>query len=317
MKKLRIPKKLYFKRGCLPVALREMHEVYGLQKAFLITNPALYRKGLADPVAQRLKDSGLHTSEFFTLAGDPSIENVKTGMQKMDEFEPDLIVGVGDEKALSAAKVMWLLYENPDIDVAALAAGGEYPQMGTKAKLVLIPTAVESGCECTPYAEIVDDKSGKKICLNSYNLLPEMAVIDADFTDGLTGADFKKGALQALKNAIGALVVPEINDYAKGYARDAARIVFEDLEKVVADPAKDPVACENLLNAATLAGMGYACAVQDGAPLDEAKTIEELISGAADQTALVELAVNCGLSDKTEYNMIQKVSAECKKVAAL
>lgn len=94
-------------------------------------------------------------------------------------------------------------------------------------------------------------------------------------------------------------------------------IVFEDLAKVVADPSKDPVACENLLNAAALAGMGYACAVQDGAPVDEAKTIKELISGAADTTALVELAVDCGLGDKTEYNMIQNVSEECNKVAAL
>lgn len=317
MKKLRVPKKIYFKRGCTPVALREMHEVYGLQKAFLITNSDLYRKGLADPVDQCLKTSGLNTCEFFTLAAEPTIENLKSGLQKMDEFEPDLIIGIGGTEALSAAKIMWLLYENPDIDVAALAAGGEYPQMGTKAKLVLVTTAVESGCECTPYAEVIDDKTGKKICLNSYNLLPEMAVIDADYTDGLSAAAFKKGGLEALKNAIAALVVPEINDYAKGYARDAARIVFEDLAKVVADPAKDPVACENLLNAATLAGMGYACAVQDGAPVEEAKTVEQLISSAADTTALVELAVECGLTDKTEYNMVQNVSAECKKVAAL
>ena len=315
MKKLRIPKKVYFKRGCTPVALREMHEVYGLQKAFLITNSDIYRKGVADPVDQCLKKSGLHTCEFFTLEAEPTIENLKSGLQKMDEFEPDLIVGIGDTEALSAAKIMWLMYENPELDVAALAAGGEYPQMGTKAKLVLVTTAVEAGCECTPYAEVVD--AGKKICLNSYNLLPEMAVIDADYTDGLSGAEFKKGALQALKNAIAALVVPEVNDYAKGYARDAARIVFEDLAKVIADPAKDPVACENLLNAATLAGMAYACAVQDGAPVDDAKTVEELISGAADKTALVELAVDFGLGDKTEFNMIKNVSEECKKVAAL
>lgn len=317
MKKLRIPKKVYFKRGCTPVALREMHEVYGLQKAFLITNSNIYRKGVADPVDQCLKKSGLHTCEFFTLEAKPTIENLKSGLQKMDEFEPDVIVGIGDTEALSAAKIMWLMHENPDIDIAALAAGGEYPQMGKKAKLVLVTTAVESGCECTPYAEVIDDKTGKKICLHSYNLLPEMAVIDADYTDALSADDFKKGAMQALKNAIAALVTPEINDYAKGYARDAARIIFEDLAKVVADPSKDPVACENLLNAAALAGMGYACAVQDGAPVDEAKTIKELISGAADTTALVELAVDCGLGDKTEYNMIQNVSEECNKVAAL
>lgn len=317
MKKLRVPKKIYFKRGCTPVALREMHEVYGLQKAFLITNPDLYRKGVIDPVGQCLKKSGLHTAEFFDLIEEPTIENVKTGLQKMDEFEPDLIVGVGDSKALSAAKIMWLLYENPDLDIAALAAGGEYPQMGKKAKLVLVTTAVESGCDCNPYAEIVDEKTGKKICLSSFNLLPEMAVIDADYTDGLSAADFKKGAAVTLKNAIGALAAPEVNDYATGYAREAAKTVFEDLAKVLADPSKEPVACENLLNAATLAGIGYACAVQGGAPLDEAKTVDELIASAADQAALVGLAMDCGLQDNTDYNMIQKLSAECKKVAAL
>lgn len=317
MKLLRVPKKIYFKRGCIPVALREMSEVYGLHNAFLITNPALYRKGALTPVQDLLKNSGLHTAEFFTLAEDPSVENVMTGMPKMDSFEPDLIVGVGDSKVMSAAKVMWLLYENRDADIPALAAGGEYPKMGTKAKLVLIPTDNASGYECGPYADIVDDATGKKVTLSSFNLLPEMAVVDPDFTADLTAAEIKAGALATLKNAIGALVVPEVNDYAKGYGREAACAVFANLETAMKGAATEPVACENLANAAANGGIAYACAVQGGPQLDEAKTIEELISSATDKVALLELAEDAGLTSNTEYNTLQKLLAECKKMAAL
>lgn len=318
MKVLRVPKKIYFKRGCTPVALREMHEVYGLQKALLITSPDLYRKGLLTPVDACLKKSGLHTAEFFSLIENPTIENVKTGLQKMDEFEPDVIVGLGDSKAMSAAKIMWLLYENPDIDIVALAAGkAEYPQMGKKAKLVLIPATSASGCECSPYAEIVDEKTGKKLWLSNFNLLPEMAVIDPDVTSYLSAAQIKQGALEALKNAIAAAAVPEVNDYAQGYAREAASAVFQNLETAMKGAAKEPVACENLANAATNAGIAYACAVQAGAQLDEAATIKELISSAPDKTVLLDLARECGLSGSTEYNTQTNLLAECKKMADL
>lgn len=318
MKVLQVPRKIYFKRGCTPVALREMHEVYGLQKALLITSPDLYSKGLLDPVNQCLKNSGLHTAEFFTVIENPTIENVKTGLQKMDEFEPDVIIALGDGKTMSAAKIMWLLYENRDADIAALAAGtAAYPQMGTKAELVLMPATSGSGCECSPYAEIVDEKTGKKLCLNSFNLLPLMAVIDPDVTAGLTASEIKQGGLEALKNAIAAAVVPDVNDYAQGFAREAAAAVFQNLEVAMEGAATQPVACENMANAAANAGIAYACAVQGAVQPDEGVTIKELISSASDKTVLLDLAHDCGLTGSTEYNTEMNLIAECEKMANL
>jgi hypothetical protein len=144
-----------------------------------------------------------------------------------------------------------------------------------------------------------------------------MAVIDPDFTLHLSSAEIKKDALEALKNAIGAAAVPGVNDYAKGFAIEAACAIFQNLEKAMAGGAKEPVACENLANAAANAGIAYACAVQGGAPVDKAKTIEELISAATDKTVLVKLAEDCGLAGNTEYDTQVNLVAECKKVAAL
>ena len=160
---LRIPPKLYFKRGCLPVALREMKEVYNLNGAYIITSPDLFRKGVLYEASSLLEKSGLGTCEYFTLDKELTVDNVKAGLPKMHEFDPDLIVGIGDEAALNAAKIMWLLYENPEADLAALAGGAAFPQLGTKAKLVLIPTAGGTGSACAPYASILD--GGKKLQL--------------------------------------------------------------------------------------------------------------------------------------------------------
>lgn len=314
---LRIPRKVYFKSGCTPVALREMQEVYGLQNAFLITNSELYRKGVLGPVEKRLQSSGLHTAEFFTLLETPTIENIKSGLLKMDEFSPDVIIGVGDEAILSAAKLMWLLYENPDADIAALAAGAPFPAMGKKAKLVLMSTTCGSGCECSPYAGIVDEKTGKKIWLANYDLVPEMAVIDPARMTQLSATQIKQGGLQVLKNAIGSAVAANTNVFSIGYARDAARNVFVNLEKAMAGVAKEPVACEALANAAANAGMAYSCAAYDAPPLDADTSIEALISSAADKSWLVDLAKDCGLGGANDDASLKNLVAECKRVAAL
>lgn len=314
---LRVPRKVYFKRGCTPVALREMHEVYGLQNAFLITNSELYRKGVLGPVEKLLQRSGLHTAEFFTLLEAPTIENIKSGLLKMDEFTPDVIIGVGDEAIMSAAKLMWLLYENPDADIAALAAGAPFPEMGKKAKLVLMSTTCGSGCECSPYAGIVDEKTGKKIWLANYDLVPEMAVIDPERMSQLTPAAIKRGGLQVLKNAIGSAVAANTNVFSIGYARDAARSVFQNLEKAMTDAAKEPVACEALANAAASAGMAYACAAYEAPPLDDDTSLEAVISAATDKSWLVDLAKDCGLDGDNDVAVLKKLVAECNKMAAL
>lgn len=313
---LKIPRKVYFKRGCTPVALREMHEVYGLQNAFLITNSALYRKGVVGPIEKLLQKTGLHTAEFFTLLDAPTIENIKTGLLKMDEFAPDVIIGIGGEAVLSAAKLMWLLYENPDADIAALAGGAAFPKMGNKAKLVLMSTTCGSGCECSPYAGVIDEKTGKKIWVANFDLVPEMAVIDPELMMQLTAAEIKAGGLEVLKNAIGSAVVGA-NVFSIGYAREAAHMVFENLEKAMAGGAVEPVACEALANAAANAGMAYACAAYNAAPLADDASIESLISSATDKSWLIDLAKDCGLGGADDNATLKNLVAECKKMAAL
>lgn len=305
---LRIPKKLYFKRGCLPVALKEMHEVYGLKSAFLVTAPGLFRDAVARPVDQLLNKGGLGTCEFFTLTEAPTIANMKTGLQKMDEFQPDLIVGIGDEAALSAAKIMWLMYENPDVDVATLADGAAFPQLGTKAKLVLVPTGDGNAIASAPYAAFADE-NGKKVWLKNYELIPEMSVIDPDLTDYADAAIIKAEGLAALKNAVAAVAAPAKLEYCQGFALDAAKMIMENLEKALAGGTVAPDACDKVANAATLAGMAYACATIAEAPLDAAKTIEELV--ADDKAAADDMAAKCGLADAAA------LVAEYNKLAAL
>lgn len=293
MDKLRIPKKVYFKRGCLPVALREMSEVYGLKGAFLVTTPDLYRAEVLKPVDDMLINGGLGTCEFFTLLDEPTIENVKTGLQKMDEFQPDLIVGVGDDVALNAAKIMWLLYENPEADIAALAAGADFPQMGKKAKLVLIQAGAGTGTVCNPYAGIVDEKTGKKIWLKNYNLTPEMGIVDPSLANYQTAAEIKADGLAALTNAVAAYAAPAKIEYALGFARDAAKKVIANLEAALAGGNVNPVACDNIASASALAGMAYACATDLADPV--AAAFEDVV--AADKASAAEIAAYCGLAD--------------------
>ena len=304
---LRIPPKLYFKRGCLPVALREMKEVYNLNGAYIITSPDLFRKGVLYEASSLLEKSGLGTCEYFTLDKELTVDNVKAGLPKMHEFDPDLIVGIGDEAALNAAKIMWLLYENPEADLAALAGDAAFPQLGTKAKLVLIPTAGGTGSACAPYASILD--GGKKLQLKSYNLIPLMAVIDPQLGDYQVSADIKADGLLALKTAVAAYVAPAKIDYGRGFAIDATKLVLKNLKAAMAGGEKAPDAYDAIANAVTLAGIGYACTTVMADPMDAAAKVEDLVK--ADKAAADELAAHCGLADAkalvAEYNKLAKL----------
>ena len=225
----------------------------------------------------------------------------------MHEFDPDLIVGIGDEAALNAAKIMWLLYENPEADLAALAGGAAFPQLGTKAKLVLIPTAGGTGSACAPYASILD--GGKKLQLKSYNLIPLMAVIDPQLGDYQVSADIKADGLLALKTAIAAYAAPAKIDYGRGFAIDATKLVLKNLKAAMAGGEKAPDAYDAIANAVTLAGIGYACTTVMADPMDAAAKVEDLVK--ADKAAADELAAHCGLADAkalvAEYNKLAKL----------
>ena len=210
---LNLPKKVYFKKGAMNVALKELDEVYGFKRAFIVSDANLYRLGIVNPVDAWVRGRGIRTAEFFTFDSVPSFENVRSGLPKMLEYNPDVIIAVGGGSVMSAAKAMWLLYENPDLDLNEVAdkfssLDGEYdanyadfPDTGKKAKLVLIATTAGSGAECSPFSVLADD-NGKLRVIASYKLLPEIAVIDSMFSENMPTELVKKSGLTALSQAV-------------------------------------------------------------------------------------------------------------------
>ena len=308
MELFRLPKKLYFKPGSLPVALRELAEVYGKKTAFIVTSPSEFNKGSLVPVKSIIEAGGLRTCEFFNQGEVATLEGIKTGLPKINEFEPDVIIGVGDSSAMSTAKILRLLYEVPDADLDALAAGAPFPALGSKADLVLVPTTAGSGREVDPYAEYIGD-DGKKKWLFSYELLPLIASIDADFTADLSPEKTKEGALEALKNAIAAAGLESGNFYMEGFARESAVEVFACLAEAIEKGPRALVARERLSYAAAMAAAAYASAAV-GAPPVEGVALNKLVNGSKNKERILDLAKACGFKDTRALNAgIKKLEA--------
>lgn len=271
---LKLPKKVYFKRGCMPVAIRELTEIYNLKCAFLVTDAGLFDRGAVRPVEEQLRKQGMRTAEFFYGPqspgvgpdGEPGFQTALSGLPKMLEFEPDAVIGVGGGSVMNLAKAMWLLYEHPDMKLEDLADqfgrtdSPGFPVMGEKAKLFLLSTTSGTGSECSPFIVLNDDE-GRKRVIASFDLLPTVAVIDSDYSAGAPADLVKRGGLTALTQAIRACEDPGATDYILGFARDAAKIVIRCLPGAVEKWPDCHPDCrkgrENLANAAALAGMAY------------------------------------------------------------
>lgn len=298
---LKLPKKVYFKRGCMPVAVRELSEVYGLKRAFIITDANLFKSGMIRPVEEWLKKGGLQIAEFFYGDGEPDMATAGSGLPKMLEFEPDAILGIGGGSVMNLAKAMWVLYEHPDADLSDLAdrfsktTDAGFPEMGEKAKLFLISTTAGTGAECSPFA-LINDSSGKKRVIASFNMLPEMAVIDSDFSQGAPRELVKEAGLTVLAQAVRAHIDPHATDYIVGFARDAVKDVFENLPAALADPPCMK-ARENMANAAALAGMALSNAADTLDPeagLFPAESEKNLTGDALAKLADLSRHIGCG-----------------------
>lgn len=253
MNMLNLPKKVYFKNGSMNVALRELNEVYHLKRAFLVSDPGLYRSGTVSSIDRWLRDRSIRTAEFFSIGRLPSFADIRSALPKLQEFEPDVIVGIGGGAAMSAAKAMWLLYENPTLDLAEAVEHPECIRTGAKAKLVLVATSFGSGAQNSPFAVLKDDE-GKTRVLNSFQLLPEISVTDARFTESLSPVQVKACGLATLSQSIRAYADPGCCEYTQGLLREAAGLVLEHLRPA---EAGCPDAREKLHNAAALAGAAY------------------------------------------------------------
>ena len=259
----RAPEKVYFKKGCLPVALAELK---GHKKAFIVTDAFLYNNGYTKPVEEKLDEMGIAHTTFYNVAPDPSLACAREGAAQMAAFQPDLILAIGGGSAMDAGKIMWVLYEHPEADFLDMAMRFmdirkrvyTFPKMGEKAYFVAIPTSAGTGSEVTPFAVITDESTGVKYPLADYALLPKMAIVDADMMmnapRGLTAAS----GIDAVTHALEAYASIMATDYTDGLALRSLKLIFENLPAAYEQGAKAPRARENMANAATMAGMAFA-----------------------------------------------------------
>ena len=259
----RAPEKVYFKKGCLPVALSELKEH---KKAFIVTDTFLYQNGYTKPIEQKLDEMGITHTTFYNVAPDPTLACAREGAAQMAAFRPDLILAVGGGSAMDAGKIMWVLYEHPDADFQDMAMRFcdirkrvyTFPKMGEKAYFVAIPTSAGTGSEVTPFAVITDEATGVKYPLADYELLPKMAIVDADMMmnapKGLTAAS----GIDAVTHALEAYASVMATDYTDGLALRSLKLIFENLPKAYDNGPNEPRARENMANAACMAGMAFA-----------------------------------------------------------
>ncbi len=262
----RAPEKVYIKQGCLPVALDELGKVMGKQRAFIVTDSFLFKNGYTKAVTDKLDQLGIVHSTFFEVEPDPTLSSAKKGAAAMTAFGPDVIIAVGGGSAMDAAKIMWVLYEHPDVDFMDMAMRFcdirkriyTFPKMGEKAYFIAIPTSAGTGSEVTPFAVITDEQTGVKYPLADYELLPKMAIVDCNMMKtapkGLTSASGIDVATHALEAYASMLAT----DYTDGLAIRSLKLVLENLPRTYKNGAKDEKAWENMANAATLAGMAFA-----------------------------------------------------------
>ena len=262
----RAPEKVYIKKGCLPVALEEVGTVMGKKRVFIVTDSFLYKNGHTKPITDKLNQLGIVHATFFDVAPDPTLACAKEGYAQMKAFEPDCIIALGGGSAMDAAKIMWVMYEHPDVDFYDLAMRFmdirkrvyTFPKMGEKAYFIAIPTSAGTGSEVTPFAVITDETTGTKYPLADYQLMPNMAIVDADFhmtaPKGLTAAS----GIDAVTHALEAYASMMATEFTDGLAIEALKNIFEYLPRAYDNGPNDPVAREKMANAATMAGMAFA-----------------------------------------------------------
>jgi acetaldehyde dehydrogenase/alcohol dehydrogenase len=259
----KLPSSIYFRRGCVPEALKE---IAGKKRALIVTDDFLFRNGYADDLIDTLKKLSLEVDTFSQVKADPNLSTVRKCVEVMNGFQPDVIVALGGGSPMDAAKIAWVMYEHPEVDFEDLALRFmdirkriyKFPKMGIKAKLIAIPTTSGTGSEVTPFAVVTDDATGKKYPIADYELTPNIAIIDANLVMNLPKALTAAGGIDAVVHALEAYVSIMANEYTDGQALQALKLLKEYLPSAYKNGAKDPKAREKVHNAATLAGVAFA-----------------------------------------------------------
>ena len=262
---MRTPEKVYFKKGCTPVALDELKHVMGKKRCFIVTDSFLYKNGFTKKIEDKLDQMGIVHTCFSDVEPDPSLASARAGAAAMRAFEPDCIIAMGGGSAMDAGKIMWVLYENPDADFSEMSMDFmdirkrvyTYPKMGKKAYFIAIPTSSGTGSEVTPFAIITDRETGIKWPLADYELMPNMSIVDTDnmmsAPKGLTCAS----GIDVMTHAIEAYVSVMASDYTDSLALRAIKLVFDYLPRAYQD-GNDVEARDHMANASCMAGMAFA-----------------------------------------------------------
>ena len=262
----RVPQKVYIKKGCLPVALDELKQVYNKQRVCVVTDSFLYKNGYTKAVTDKLDELGIVHTTFYDVAPDPSLASAKEGAKVLNNFEPDAIIAIGGGSAMDAAKIMWVLYEHPEVDFFDMAMRFSdirkriytFPKMGEKAMFIAIPTTSGTGSEVTPFAVITDETTGIKYPLADYELLPNMAIVDVNLMMNAPKGLTASSGIDAVTHALEAYASMMATEYTDGLAKEALKIIFEYLPRAYEYGTTDVQAREKMANAATMAGMAFA-----------------------------------------------------------
>ncbi len=262
----RTPEKVYIKKGCLPVALEELKNVMNKKKVFIVTDKFLFENGYTKPITSKLEELGIDYDTFSDVAPDPTLGCAIEGTRALNMFKPDCIIAIGGGSAMDAAKIMWVMYEHPEVDFMDMAMRFmdirkrvyTFPKMGEKAYFIAVPTSAGTGSEVTPFAVITDEKTGIKYPLADYELLPKMAIVDADMMmnapKGLTSAS----GIDAVTHDLEAMASMMSTEFTDGLAIESLKNIFKYLPRAYENGANDPEAREKMANAATMAGMAFA-----------------------------------------------------------
>ncbi len=262
----RTPEKVYIKKGCLPVALEELKNVMNKKKVFIVTDKFLFENGYTKPITNKLEELGIDYDTFSDVAPDPTLGCAIEGTRVLNMFKPDCIIAIGGGSAMDAAKIMWVMYEHPEVDFMDMAMRFmdirkrvyTFPKMGEKAYFIAVPTSAGTGSEVTPFAVITDEKTGIKYPLADYELLPKMAIVDADMMmnapKGLTSAS----GIDAVTHDLEAMASMMSTEFTDGLAIESLKNIFKYLPRAYENGANDPEAREKMANAATMAGMAFA-----------------------------------------------------------
>ncbi len=286
---LNLPRKVYFRAGSLGVALRELPEVYGCKRVYLVTDTALYRSGAADGIVDLLHKHGLRTAEFFSLDHSVTTAAVEAALSELRLFEPDAILGFGGGAAMTAAKALWLRYENPALTLEEASASPETIVSNGKAKLVLVASNFATGAQNTPFS-VLEDASGAPLVIKSFALRPEISVTDADFTATLSAGQIRADAAALAKRTLCAFTDERCDEFTQGLLSEALAAILR-----YTDAAADgsPAAREKLHNAGSIAGAAL------GSVLDAADLAAGLTPPRKGER-LEMLAARLGLSSGTE-----------------